>query len=214
MADHNPHRRLSDEIRAAIDRGALTEQRATHYLAKALDDPAGSAAVARTVSMLWGPGRGISIDGDDPDAVFDTLFGPPPREPRAARWAARPRAAVPAADLEDETEPHEVGPPDAEDIREGAEPGHGPMNAEHTHQHASYAGDGPHSHAHIHRGDNLHAPGAGHGHADLAAMGSPAVTAGIARRTAEHHAAAAQPRVQDMTDAEITAYMGPPPGGR
>ena len=40
---------------------------------------------------------------------------------------------------------------------------HGPVHAEHVHDHTDYAGD-THSHAHVHRGDKTHRPGAGHRH--------------------------------------------------
>ena len=213
MVQNNPHKRLSTEIRAAIARGALTPDRAAHYLSKALDNPGQANAVANVVAQLWGPGRGISLDADDEDGVLTSLWPGQRHEPGqpGEHWPLR--AAAP--DLEDRTEPPEIGPPDPEDIREGAEPGHGPMTAEHTHQHSSYSDGGPHSHLHIHRNDNLHAPGAGHGHQDLAAMGNTAVTQGIARRTAEHAAAAADRiPVQDMNDQQILRYMGPPPGGR
>lgn len=220
MAQQNPHRRLSTEIRAAIARGALTPDRAAHYLSKALDNPGQAGAVASVVAQLWGPGQGVPVAGDDEDGVLTSLWpgqqhiaAGTPRHPGAAYTHVQGYRAGAAPDLEDLREPPEIGPPDPEDVREGAEPGHGPMTAEHSHAHSSYSDDGPHSHAHIHRNDNLHAPGAGHGHQDLAMGGNAAVAAGIRRRTAEHTAAAAaMPRVEDMDDADVLRYMGRPPG--
>ena len=195
-------RSIGAEIRAAIARGALTPDRAAHYLARAVDHPGQAAAVARQVAQLRGPGQGIPGDGA-PDAVMTRLW---PEADPGELWAAAP-------DPEDLAEPPEFGPPDPEDALETAEPGHGPVTAEHTHPHASYLDGGVHAHAHVHRGDNRHEPGAGHGHTDKEA-GNPAVTAGIRRRTAAAAAAAASAvRVEDLTDQEVLKYMGPPPGG-
>jgi len=211
--------KLSEEIRKAVARGALTPARAGRYVAAALDNPESASAVARTVAALWGPGQIIPPDElDDPDGTMAALWpaAPPgqPHEPdRLAQLEQRLplRAGAPGPDPEDISEGPETGPPDAEDRTEGPE--HPPMLTEHTHPHSDYAGN-LHDHAHVHINNSDHRPKpAVHEHQLAAAMTDPAVTAGIRRRAAEHTAAAARPNVADMTDAEVIKYMGPPPGG-
>jgi len=202
MAQHSGRRRVSQEIIRAVARGALTRERAGFYVAKALDNPDQAGAVADLVSQLWGPGQGAPPDADDPDGVLAALW--PADQPGQPREPDRLRQ------LEERLAPRAA----AGDGGGGEIVDHGPTTVlAHEHGHSDYGSPaGVHSHEHSHAGDSNHKPGGGHQHQLAAAMGDPAVTAGISRRAAEHAAAAARPRVEDMTDDQLLDFLGPPPG--
>ena len=138
-----------------------------------------SADESRTVTVAaWDGPPGAAVgDAGEADAeskIYDDLY-PAPADEVAAAYAERRRRntardAAAAAGGDDELyaavypEPGQ-GRPGAVSAAygDGWEARHEAVHAEHEHEHADYRGT-VHSHPHVHRGDNRHAPGAGHGH--------------------------------------------------
>jgi hypothetical protein len=203
MARPGKRRTPSEAVAAAIARGALTPERGSFYLARAADTGQGDA-VADLVDRLWGPGRPATASTpveDEDEQTYQDLWPdePPPGQPHEPDWLAKhaqrlvPRAAA-------------GGGGEIVDHARTTVPAH-------EHAHSDYGSPaGVHSHMHSHADDASHRPGDGHQHQLAAAMGDPAVTAGISRRAAEHAAVAARRRVEDMTDDQLLDSLGPPPG--
>jgi hypothetical protein len=212
------HGRVSEEIRKAVARGALTRERAALYLAKAADYPEQGEAVADLVSQLWGPGQGLPVDTADPDGIMAAMWPEdPPGPPHEPDWLAmhdarRVRLTSQASGALTGQLPGAAPPPPGYGALDGGAaepvPGHGAMTTEHEHEHSDYAG-GQHTHPHIHRNDKSHEPGAGHGYGSGA---GDQVAAGIDRMAARQAAASARKPVTAMTDEELMADLGYPPG--
>jgi hypothetical protein len=232
--------RVSDVIRAAVTRGALTRERAGFYLAKAADNPAEAEAVADLVSRLWSPdqnlppedagepdgvtaslwpgdprGRAVaaSSGGDPDDVLYESLY--PDNEQAAVEIERRTRRQGRDAARFNESQHRYDNTLTASGQGGGEIVDHGRTTVpahEHSHPHPDYAG-GVHSHPHAHVDDANHRPhDVNHQHKEAAAMGNPAVTAGISRRPTEHAAAARTPAA-GMTDDELLALLfGGPPG--
>jgi hypothetical protein len=201
----------SEAVKAAIARGALTPERGQFYLAKAADTGRGDE-VRDLVDKLWGPGTPVvaswleDLTDEDRDVMAKLWPDEPPpgpgREPDRLQ-----QVDVRQGYLRSQAAAGDSGGGEIVD--------HGRTTVTaHEHAHSDYGSPaGVHSHLHAHADDANHRPGEGHQHQLAAAMGDPAVRAGISRRAAEHAAAEArQRRVWEMTDDELLDSLGPPPG--